>query len=493
MAASSWPWLRSLLACATSLLLIALPVAGQEESDAATSWPQSVSGMVAQVKFEAEASLEQVTLNWRPLGPSPQGDAPRLELLDPAANETRTPFGGEVTLIFAIGGRQADIAMQLALADRLGRDAVERGASVVLARLSPEFEVLANVSETDALRAALNTVPTAITPSADTVRTLPGAFQYAVDTGGRKALFAGTDALPVEDDVRLGVVSAAMARKIYLFPVTQSADGSGLQPYAEITGGRLVGGGPDPTILDDVFGGEAVTFRFPAHLNYLLPGEEAAPVILQISVGDQVNTFELGRDTPVLDWAGVLVRAINPGHWMGWIGQEGRQIFGFAGLLSNVALLGVLFLIVRGFMAGRRSAPRAAATPEPIPDVTLAPLRKIIGRKPGCDYVLEDPSVSRHHANLFQTGIEMWITDENSTNGTFIFRLGEWVQTEHTPVEIGDRLRFGDCEVSVEELVRAVDLVPPEAGAAEPDAQALQRFRKPRRNPYTGKIEEGAN
>lgn len=493
MAASSWPWLRSLLACATSLLFIALPVLAQEDMDAAASWPPSASGMVGHIKFDAEASLEQLDLTWRPLGPGVSGDVPRFDLAGMKASEVRTPFEGEARVIFAIGGSDADIGGQLAVAARLGPAAIERGASVVLARLSPEFEVLADVSDNEALRAALNTVPSAITPSADTVRTLPGAFQYAVDSGGRKALFAGAEAFPVEEDVRLGAVSAALARQIYLFPVARAAGGGGLQPYAEITGGRLVGGTPEPAILDDVFGGETIIYRFPAYLTYRLPGEEAAPIALEVGVADAAGAFELGRETPVLGWQGVLVRAINPAHWTGWIGQPGRQFFGVAGLVSNVLVLALLFLMVRRFMAGRKSAPQPAATPEPIPEIALAPLRKIIGRKPGCDYVLEDPSVSRHHANLFQTGSEMWITDENSTNGTFIFRLGEWVQTEHTPVEIGDRLKFGDCEVSVEELVMAVDLVPPEAGAAEPDAQALQRFRKPRRNPYTGKIEEGAN
>jgi pSer/pThr/pTyr-binding forkhead associated (FHA) protein len=43
-----------------------------------------------------------------------------------------------------------------------------------------------------------------------------------------------------------------------------------------------------------------------------------------------------------------------------------------------------------------------------------------IGRKPGCDVVLDNLAVSGEHANIFTIGGDSFIQDLNSTNGTFI-------------------------------------------------------------------------
>lgn len=43
-----------------------------------------------------------------------------------------------------------------------------------------------------------------------------------------------------------------------------------------------------------------------------------------------------------------------------------------------------------------------------------------IGRKPGCDIVLNDPGVSAEHALVKTVGMKSTIQDLNSTNGTFV-------------------------------------------------------------------------
>ncbi len=43
-----------------------------------------------------------------------------------------------------------------------------------------------------------------------------------------------------------------------------------------------------------------------------------------------------------------------------------------------------------------------------------------LGRKPGCDIVLDNLAVSGEHANVFTIGGDSFIQDLNSTNGTFI-------------------------------------------------------------------------
>ncbi|MEM9740519.1 MAG: FHA domain-containing protein, partial [Pseudomonadota bacterium] len=488
MVASSWRWPRSLLAYATSLLVVWASATAQSAEEVVKPIqqpPSEASGMVGNLEVQAMASVDAITATWRPLGPSARTTPPEFTLTNLKASVSAEAFDGPATLVFAIGGSEADIAEQLDVAGRLGRVGLGAGASIVLARLSPEFEVLAEVTTLDALLAALNAIPASLSPSADTSRTLPSAFQYAADTSGRKALFAGTAAFPSEEDVRVGIVSAALARDIYLFPVNETESGAGLQPYAEITGGRLVTGGAgalDGEPLNDFLGGQTLVFDIPAHMKYRLPGETVTFAALNVATGDAIATFELGREPPVLSWAGVGVRVLQPSHWMGWVSQSGRTVFGLLGLASNVLILSGLFWGVRRFTkprAQKAATPRPSTPPDQIPDVTLAPLKKTIGRKPSSDYALNDPSVSRHHASLFQTPSEMWVADENSTNGSFIFKQGGWVQFESTPIEIGDRLKFGACEVSVEELIVAVDFTPPQKGAIEPGLDALQRFRQP--------------
>ncbi len=55
-----------------------------------------------------------------------------------------------------------------------------------------------------------------------------------------------------------------------------------------------------------------------------------------------------------------------------------------------------------------------------VAEVTLKLGDMKIGRKPGCDIVLNDPGVSGEHAVLKTVGLKSSIVDLNSTNGTFV-------------------------------------------------------------------------
>ena len=55
-----------------------------------------------------------------------------------------------------------------------------------------------------------------------------------------------------------------------------------------------------------------------------------------------------------------------------------------------------------------------------VAEVTLRLGDMKIGRKPGCDIVLNDPGVSGEHAVLKTVGLRSSIVDLNSTNGTFV-------------------------------------------------------------------------
>src|SRR5215813_1081410 len=89
-----------------------------------------------------------------------------------------------------------------------------------------------------------------------------------------------------------------------------------------------------------------------------------------------------------------------------------------------------------------RSASPGAASAGEVPSLTFDGPRTVIGRGPGSDVRLPDPSVSVRHASLRATGTEYAIVDEGSTNGTWV---GGVKLSPHTPriVKSGDLLRVG--------------------------------------------------
>ncbi len=81
-------------------------------------------------------------------------------------------------------------------------------------------------------------------------------------------------------------------------------------------------------------------------------------------------------------------------------------------------------------------------------DVPLQGTRVSVGRLRSCDLPLPDSTVSREHAAVVRRGDTWWVVDLGSTNGTRV----NGVQAAEQPIEIGDRIEFGDAVV---ELVEA--------------------------------------
>lgn len=69
----------------------------------------------------------------------------------------------------------------------------------------------------------------------------------------------------------------------------------------------------------------------------------------------------------------------------------------------------------------------------------------LVGRSRSCDLKLETPGVSRRHALLQRTARRWYITDLDSTNGTFV----NGVQIDRAPIPSGSRLRLGDARLYV--------------------------------------------
>jgi hypothetical protein len=131
---------------------------------------------------------------------------------------------------------------------------------------------------------------------------------------------------------------------------------------------------------------------------------------------------------------------------------------------------------------------------------------KTIGRSASCDLHLEHDSVSRLHATVRITPEGyLALQDAGSSNGTFLNRHGHWVRARRVVLGTRDRLRLGEHELPLDELVdlfgesRRVRLREgysargrPLVFAGDPGQPSNSRvvLENPRRNPVTGDIEE---
>ena len=77
----------------------------------------------------------------------------------------------------------------------------------------------------------------------------------------------------------------------------------------------------------------------------------------------------------------------------------------------------------------------------------------VIGRSAECDIGLDDPSVSRIHAEVRMLADgRVSIVDRDSTNGTFFFDGQQWREFIRATVNPTARIRFGSCEMLASEL-----------------------------------------
>ncbi|WP_026411137.1 DUF1707 and FHA domain-containing protein [Actinomadura oligospora] len=79
-----------------------------------------------------------------------------------------------------------------------------------------------------------------------------------------------------------------------------------------------------------------------------------------------------------------------------------------------------------------------------LPDGGLT--RIVIGRAPGCQFVLADLTVSRFHAELYRAGEGWMVSDLGSMNGT---RINGWRLTGPARVRPGDEIGFGNLNFIV--------------------------------------------
>ena len=70
--------------------------------------------------------------------------------------------------------------------------------------------------------------------------------------------------------------------------------------------------------------------------------------------------------------------------------------------------------------------------------------RVVLGRSRECDIQVEDPNVSRRHAELRQEGSTYWIVDLDSTNGIEV----NGRRAQRAKLESGDTFTVGSTEIT---------------------------------------------
>lgn len=131
---------------------------------------------------------------------------------------------------------------------------------------------------------------------------------------------------------------------------------------------------------------------------------------------------------------------------------------------------------------------------------------KIIGREPDCDLVIDRNDVGGVQARLeLSDDGRVYLLDAGSGINTYLNRNEQWIRIHKICLCIADRIRFGEYELPLPELLavfgkradirlgdehfslhRHKSVRPNQRDSSSGDA----KLQRPRRNPLTGKIEQ---
>ena len=82
------------------------------------------------------------------------------------------------------------------------------------------------------------------------------------------------------------------------------------------------------------------------------------------------------------------------------------------------------------------------STPEGTEEIHIEGDKLSFGRGSDVDVRLDDQGLSRLNSTIYREGDDVWMVDENSTNGTFI--NGEAAYPNGTPLQNGDSIKIGN-------------------------------------------------
>lgn len=113
-----------------------------------------------------------------------------------------------------------------------------------------------------------------------------------------------------------------------------------------------------------------------------------------------------------------------------------------------------------------------------------------IGRRKDCDIVLPVDTVSRLHARLQVLGEGRFLIEDcDSTSGTFVQDEKNWRKVRRAKVSADDRVRLGDMQLSVGDLIAKAGR-PVSAGDVVEVPATPRPGSRFERDPETGLIRE---
>ena len=112
--------------------------------------------------------------------------------------------------------------------------------------------------------------------------------------------------------------------------------------------------------------------------------------------------------------------------------------------------------------------------------------KRVLGRSPTCDVVIEDPHVSHQHAQLDVTPSGAWLADLQSTNGTFV--AGDRLQRPEW-LAVPSEFRVGETTVRLTVDEPTVLLATPTAEPRPPSAASTPALDAPRASPAPHEID----
>src|SRR5215213_5127599 len=109
-------------------------------------------------------------------------------------------------------------------------------------------------------------------------------------------------------------------------------------------------------------------------------------------------------------------------------------------------------------------------TDEGSQEIALSEGKVSFGRGSEADYRFGDDGLSRLHATVYREGDNVWISDENSTNGSFV--NGERVKPNGTVLYNGDKIKIGHYTTLTVKMASAQAVAPTKTGGGKSNAVA---------------------
>jgi hypothetical protein len=451
MVGNSWPWLRLIAVFAASLIWVssgALAQTTSEQTENSEIQSSISKTAVRDLRLGTLASDYKIAAQWRfvsdgkTVKTAPERTEPELMISGLRTGEMQRGTFAEqdvqsVIIIVLAGKTNANIKYFYETATAAISALPGGRYRVLIGQNNDVFEWIEDVQlDTRSTDQSWDKIFKPAAPNLDpkplTARALVQAFSSSMsvlkqaDPQARAALIAPEGLFPDDTNLLNRLAGAAYAQRISFFPM---APPGGVQParaqqmidVAGPTAGRFL---PDAltgrsiserlALFSEFLGGGNAVFEINKYHRYRLPTENIKPVELTVNYGDLTDTLTLAHTRPVLKGGALAAAFLDPRHWGRWLIDPARWLYGMAGLLIWLCLIGGIYRLI---------FPKVKLFVQIAGDDEIQKVRRlpvIIGRGGSAGVNLEDENVSREHVEIRKENGVLTLVDLGSSNGTWI-------------------------------------------------------------------------